>query len=60
VELGVEVECPRIPVPEELVLESEPRLTSSVRLVANDVLELDGNGPVKSREDHGVHLSPRW
>jgi hypothetical protein len=38
VKLGVEVECPRVPVPEELVLESEPRLTSRVRLVADDVL----------------------
>jgi hypothetical protein len=38
VELGVEVECPRIPIPEELVLESEPRLARSVRLVADDVL----------------------
>jgi hypothetical protein len=38
VKLGVEVERPRVPVPEELVLESEPRLTSRVRLVADDVL----------------------
>jgi hypothetical protein len=38
VELGVEVECPSIPIPEELVLESEPRLARSVRLVADDVL----------------------
>jgi hypothetical protein len=38
VELGVEVERPRVPVLEELVLESEPRLTSRVRLVADDVL----------------------
>jgi hypothetical protein len=58
VEMGVEVECSRIPVPKELILESEIRLTSSVRLVADDVLELDGNGPLKQREDHGVHLSP--
>jgi hypothetical protein len=56
--MGVEVECSRIPVPKELILESEIRLTSSVRLVADDVLELDGNGPLKQREDHGVHLSP--
>jgi hypothetical protein len=38
VELGVEVERPRIPIPEELVLESEPRLARSVRLVADGVL----------------------
>jgi hypothetical protein len=38
VELGVEVERPRISIPEELVLESEPRLARSVRLVADDVL----------------------
>jgi hypothetical protein len=38
VELGVEVECPSIPIPEELVLESEPRLARSVRLVADDVM----------------------
>jgi hypothetical protein len=38
VELGVEVECPSIPIPEELVLESEPRLARGVRLVADDVL----------------------
>jgi hypothetical protein len=38
VELGVEVEHPRIPIPEELVLKSEPRLARSVRLVADDVL----------------------
>jgi hypothetical protein len=38
VELGVEVERSRVSVPEELVLESEPRLTGRVRLVADDVL----------------------
>jgi hypothetical protein len=38
VELGVEVERPSLPVPEELVLESEPCLASGVRLVTNDVL----------------------
>jgi hypothetical protein len=30
VELGVEVERPSLPIPEELVLESEPRLTGCV------------------------------
>jgi hypothetical protein len=38
VEMGVEVERPRIPIPEELVLESEPRLARSVRLIVDDVL----------------------
>jgi hypothetical protein len=38
VELGVEVECPSISIPKELVLESEPGLARSVRLVADDVL----------------------
>jgi hypothetical protein len=38
VELGIEVERPCIPIPEELVLESKPRLARSVRLIADDVL----------------------
>jgi hypothetical protein len=38
VELGIEVERSRVSVPEELVLESEPRLMGRVRLVADDVL----------------------
>jgi hypothetical protein len=42
-------------VPEELFLESEPRLAVRVRLVADDVLELDGDGVVEPRELHGVH-----
>jgi hypothetical protein len=62
VELGVAMERSRIPVPEELVLESEPRLTSCVRLVANDVLELNDDGVVEPREDNAVHEAPggRW
>jgi hypothetical protein len=58
VELGVEVERPRIPIPEELVLESEPRLASSVRLIADDVLQLNGDGAVEPREDNAVHEAP--
>ncbi len=58
VELGVEVECPSIPIPEELVLESEPRLARSVRLVADDVLELNGDSVVEPREDNAVHEAP--
>jgi hypothetical protein len=38
VELGVEVEHPCIPIPEELVLESELRLARSVCRIADDVL----------------------
>jgi hypothetical protein len=38
VKLDVEVERPSLPVFEVLSLESEPRLASSVRLVADDVL----------------------
>jgi hypothetical protein len=63
VELGVEVERPRIPIPEELVLESEPRLACSVRLIADDVLQLNGDGTVEPREDNAVHEAPgarRW
>jgi hypothetical protein len=37
VELGIEVKGPSIPVPKELFLESEPRPTAPVRLVADDV-----------------------
>jgi hypothetical protein len=63
VELGVEVECPCLPIPEELVLESEPRLACSVRLIADDVLQLNGDGVVEPREDNAVHEAPgarRW
>jgi hypothetical protein len=44
VELGVEVEGSSISVPEELFLEGEPCLSAHVRLIANDVLYLDGDG----------------
>jgi hypothetical protein len=47
VELGVEVQGASVPVPEELFLEGEPRLTARVRLVADDVLELDGDSSVE-------------
>jgi hypothetical protein len=63
VELGIEVERPRIPIPEELVLESEPRLACSVRLIADDVLQLNGDGAMEPREDNVVHEAPgarRW
>jgi hypothetical protein len=56
VELGVEVECPSLPILEELVLESEPRLTGCVRLITDDVLQLDGDSVVEPRDDHAVHL----
>jgi hypothetical protein len=60
VELGVEVERPSLPVPEELVCESEPCLVRSVCLVTDDVLLLNGDGTVKPQEDDVVHLGPRW
>jgi hypothetical protein len=47
VELGVEVKSSSVSVPEELFLEGEPRLTAHVRLVADDVLELDGDSFVE-------------
>src|SRR5687767_1569062 len=37
VELNIEVEGPCVPVPEELLLKSEPCLSAHVRLVADDV-----------------------
>jgi hypothetical protein len=63
VELGVEVKGLSVKVPEELFLEGEPRLTARVRLVADDVFELDGDGALEPREDHIVHQVPgrrRW
>jgi hypothetical protein len=63
VELGVEVKSPRVPVPKKLFLESEPLLAAHVHLVADDVLELDGDGAVELGEHHGVHHGPgrgRW
>jgi hypothetical protein len=58
VELGIEVKGPSVPVPEELFLESKPRLAACVCLVADDVLELDGDGVVEPGEHHGVHQGP--
>jgi hypothetical protein len=58
VELGVEVKSSSVPVPEELFLEGEPRLMARVRLVADDVLELDGDSSVEPGEHHGVHQGP--
>jgi hypothetical protein len=42
----------------QLVLESKPRLARSVRLVADDVVELNGDGAVEPREDNAVHEAP--
>jgi hypothetical protein len=47
VELNIEVERSSFPVPEEPALESEPCLARGVRLVTNDVLQLDGGGAVE-------------
>jgi hypothetical protein len=41
VELGVEVKSLSVPVPEELFLEGQPRVTAHVRLVTDDVVKLD-------------------
>jgi hypothetical protein len=60
VELGVEVHGTTVPVPEGLFFEGEPCLMARVRLVAYDVLELNGDGSVEPGEDHGVHLGPCW
>ena len=57
-ELGIEVQGASVPVPEELFLEGEPRLTARVRLVADDVLELDGYSSVEPGEHHDVHQGP--
>jgi hypothetical protein len=58
VELCIEVQGTSVPVPEELFLEGEARLTTRVRLVADDVLELDGDSSVEPGEDHDVHQGP--
>jgi hypothetical protein len=58
VELDIEVERSSLPIPEEMVLESEPRLTGGVRLITHDVLQLDGDGAVEPRDDHAIHLDP--
>jgi hypothetical protein len=55
VELGVEMKSSSVLVPEELFLEGEPRLTARVRLVTDEVLELDGDSSVELGEHHGVH-----
>jgi hypothetical protein len=58
VELGVDVKSWSVSVPEELFLEGKPRLTDRVRLVTDDVLELDGDSSVEPGEHHGVHQGP--
>jgi hypothetical protein len=58
VELDVEVKGPSVPVPEELFLEGEPRLAGRVCLVADDVLELDGDCAMEPGEHDGVHQGP--
>ena len=54
-ELDVEVKGPSVPVPKKLFLESEPCLAARVRLAADDVLELDGDGVMEPGEHRGVH-----
>jgi hypothetical protein len=63
VELIIDLKGPSVPVPEELFLEGEPRLAGRVRLVADDVLELDGDSVVEPKEHDCVHQGPghgRW
>jgi hypothetical protein len=60
VELGVEVEGLSVPVPDELFLEGEPCMSAHVCLVADDVLQLDGDGVVEPREHHTVHQALGW
>ena len=55
VELGVKVNGPSVPVPKKLFLEKKPRLAARVRLVTDDVLEIDGDGVMEPREHHSVH-----
>jgi hypothetical protein len=58
VELCVKVQGASVLVREELFLEGKPRLMARVRLVMDDVLELDGDGSVEPGEEHGVHQGP--
>jgi hypothetical protein len=60
VERRVEVERPSLPIPDELLLKGDPSLASGALLVANDVIELDGDGVVEPREDHTIHLVLGW
>jgi hypothetical protein len=55
VELSVEVKSPSVPVTEELFFESKPRQAAHVRLVVDDVLEINGDGVVEPRGHHSVH-----
>jgi hypothetical protein len=59
-ELGVDVKSSSVSVLEELFLEGEPRLTARVRLVADNVLEHDGDSSVEPGEHHDVHQGPDW
>ena len=63
-ELGVEVERPSIPIPEERVLESEPRLARSVRLFSQGDLSVGEyyrqmNGLADSLRDLGEPVADR-
>jgi hypothetical protein len=51
VELGIDVKSSSVPIPEELFLEGEPRLTARVHLV-------DGESSVEPGEHHSVHQGP--
>jgi hypothetical protein len=56
--LGVEVEGASLVVVEELLLEGNPKLLSSVVAGASGLLEVDGDGDEQPRQVHAVHQVP--
>jgi len=58
-ESGVEVESTSLAVAEELVLNGKPGLASGATALADDVLQLDGDGAEDPGEDNTVHPAPR-
>src|SRR6266540_7374738 len=58
-ESGVEVESTSLAVAKELVLNGKPGLASGATALADDVLQLDGDGSEDLGEDNTVHPVPR-
>jgi hypothetical protein len=56
--LGVEVKGVSLTVAEELLLEGNPELLSSVVAVASGLLEVNGDGVEQPQQDHAVHPTP--
>jgi hypothetical protein len=52
------VKGPSVSVLEELFLEGEPRMLAHVRLVTNDILELNSDGDVEPQEHHTILKVP--